>query len=101
MENNFHIWMEGYAATGEHGPAQNISKELFPDGIKANSFDEAVEKYMKAHPKHGIEDRGIQQEPEIKNPLYKEMTNYRKRPRFAIWACGLFDNEIDARKSFG
>ena len=36
----FEIWMEGYAATGEHGTAQMIGKGF------GSTFDEAVKDYM-------------------------------------------------------
>lgn len=71
----FEIWMEGYTATGEHETAQMIGKGT------GSTFDEAVKDYMSKNPKNGIEENG--------------------RSSWSIWACSLFDNEADARKSFG
>jgi hypothetical protein len=73
----FEIWMEGYIATGESGTAKMIGKGT------GRTFDEAIMDYMTKNPNHGIEK------------------NTRGRSNWAIWACCLFDNETDARKSFG
>jgi len=83
------IWMEGYAATGERQGAQKIG-EYF-----AKNFDEAIEMYKKEHPTtHGIERK------ERKRFINQEA--YDKRDaEYEIWACSLYDNEKDARKSFG
>lgn len=84
----FEIWMEGYAATGEHGTAQKIG-----EGTGEN-FDDAVKDYMSKNPKHGISEN--------KRARYLTEEGYTKRKsNWNIWACDLFDNESDARKSFG
>ena len=70
------LWMEGYAATCEHSPAQNLGT------YEALDLDEAVKHYMEGHPDSVEWDRF-------------------GRGRHAIWACEIFDNEVDARKSFG
>lgn len=74
----YQIWSEGYAATGECSDAQLIAT------IQAESFDEAVRKYVDAVPSL----KAYYQ--------YNEQTGYH-----SIWACRLFDNEEAARKSFG
>ena len=84
----FEIWMEGYAATGEHGTAQMIGKGF------GSTFDEAVKDYMSKNPKHGIEENG-------RNRYISEDAYKNRRSNWNIWACSLFDNEADARKSFG
>jgi hypothetical protein len=84
----FEIWMEGYAATGEHGTAQMIGKGF------GSTFDEAVKDYMSKNPKHGIEENG-------RNRYINEDAYKNRRSSWNIWACSLFDNEADARKSFG
>jgi len=84
----FEIWVEGYAATGERGIAQMIGKGF------GNTFDEAVEDYMSKNPKHGIEKND-------KNRYMNEQAYQNRRSNWNIWACNLFDNEVDARISFG
>ncbi len=84
----FEIWMEGYAATGEHGTAHMIGKGF------GSTFDEAVKDYMSKNPKHGIEENGRSRY--ISEDAYKN-----RRSNWNIWACSLFDNETDARKLFG
>lgn len=84
----FEIWMEGYAATGEHSPAQKVGEGL------GNTFDEAVRDYMNGTLNHGIEEN--------KRSGYTTEEAYNnRRSNWNIWACMLFDNEKDARKSFG
>lgn len=70
----FEIWVEGYSATGEHSPASFIGKS------EGEDFFYAVKNFIKKNKNTGIEFRdGV----------------------FVIWGCRLFDNEADARKSFG
>lgn len=69
----FEIWCEGYAANSERCRAALLGK------YEAETWDEAVGKYMADNPKRITKDsRG-----------------------YTDWGCRLFDNEIDARKSFG
>ncbi len=84
----YEIWMEGYAATGESSGAQ-----LIGDG-EGNTFDEAVKDYMSKNPEHGIK-------PNERNGYISEEAYTHRRSNWNIWACSLFDNEADARKSFG
>lgn len=87
-KKEFDIWMEGYAATGEHGTATLVGKGT------GETFDEAVRDYMSKTPNHGIE--------EVTRNRYSSEENYNNRKsNWHIWACRLFDNEADARKSFG
>lgn len=75
---NFEIWVEGYMATGESGKAM-----LFGN-INAGSFDEAVAKLL-----------------EIK-PSLKPYYNYNEKTgTHSYWGCRMFDNENEARSSFG
>ena len=70
----WHVWIEGYAATGEHGRAQ------FVGAVHAATFEEACKK--------------------LHNPRWGNYGHDRKgRPTY--WACRLYDNEADARKEFG
>jgi len=69
----YQIWSEGYAATGERAPAS------FEGEVEANSFHEACILLLK--------DR-----------LDKDSQG---NCRMSVWGCRLFDNEAEARKSFG
>lgn len=84
----YEIWMEGYAATGEYGPAQMIGKGI------GTTFDEAVKDYMSKKPNHGIEENG-------RKRYTTDEAYYNRKSNWNIWACNLFDNEADARKAFG
>lgn len=89
----YEIWMGGYRATGEYGTAQKIGESIGVD------FADAVRNYMKTHPTSGIEERG---DPKIANDeLAGERMREMHKPSFSIWGCHLFDNEKDARKTFG
>ncbi len=88
MPQTFEIWVEGYAATGEHGTAQMIGTGT------GDTFDEAVQDYMKWNPKHGIKENGRGRY--VSDEAYKN-----RRSNWNIWGCNLYDNEADARKSFG
>lgn len=75
------IWMEGFAATGQSEKAQLIGV------YEAETFDEAVQKYIQGEiAEHGTSTVEL---------------NRFGQGRHAIWGCELFDNETDARKSFG
>lgn len=76
VSRNISLWMEGFAATGESGTAQYIGT------YNAKDLDDAVKQYMEVRPNSVHWDRF-------------------GRGRHAIWACEIFDNEADARKSFG
>lgn len=76
----FDVWVEGYAATGQSAPATFHGKHW------AETFDEAC----------------IYALGELLDKDDKEKDGYRRRDgRLCVWACRCFDNEIDARKSFG
>lgn len=70
----FDIWSEGYAATGESGPAYLMGK-----GSGA-TFREAVISFMES-------------KPELKSSFNEETLTH--------WGCKLYDNEKDARAAFG
>lgn len=84
----FEIWIEGYSATGEYGTANKIGNGI---GI---TFDEAVKDYMSRKPKHGIEENE-------RSRYISEQAYQNRRSNWRIWGCNLFENETDARKSFG
>lgn len=73
----YSLWMEGYSATGQSSTAEFLG--VF-DGV---SFNDACDNWSKT----------------IKQPEYYKPGTDEHRPSY--WACKIFDNEIDARKSFG
>lgn len=83
----YEIWSEGYMATGEHGTAHLHCK------INANSFDEAVELANK--------NENLGAEKYDRRSFMSEEYYQNRRSNWKIWGCALFDNEADARKSFG
>lgn len=82
---SFEIWTEGYAAIGESGTATYHGDSISEDFIQAckiklgSSDSFRVEKIMVKW------NRG--------NPVYELQAS--------LWGCRCFDNEDDARKSFG
>lgn len=71
-KKEFNIWMEGYACTGNHSGAQFIGTGV------GETLKEAVLELHSREPIQSLNDEGT-----------------------AIWGCRLFDNETDARQSFG
>lgn len=69
----FQIWAEGFAATGQSGKAF-----LFGESEGAD-FQEACDRFFARREYKGFYNPG----------------------RLTHWGCKLFDNEQDARKSFG
>ncbi|MCK4826614.1 hypothetical protein KA005_63320 [bacterium] len=74
----YEIWMEGYAATQESDIAQYVGS------VEAKSFKEACIKFSKT------EEATEKQWEEFFNPT-----------DLSFWGCRLYDNEADARKTFG
>ena len=112
----FEIWSEGYGATGGESDATFLGNAM------GNTFDEACENFRQP------EDVPRQWTMRGEDPiLIKKGTplnldknsdgTYRRgsyrgesapgvnranlKGNYSIWACQLFDNEADARKSFG
>lgn len=86
----YEIWVEGYRATGESATASSWGTYL------AESFDAAVAVML-------------EEQPQLKE-YYERKQRYGERNAdgimplitvHQIWACRLFDNEADARKSCG
>ena len=90
----YDIWSEGFAATGERSGAILLS-EGYPE-IYAHSFDEAVEKLVKMWKG----DKKLFQKSTPSRYMSPEAYENR-RSNWSFWACNLFDNEQDARVSFG
>lgn len=99
MEKEFEIWCEGYAATGERGAAYYYGKSF------GETFDEAVINFR--HPEDLKADWGgitltVKGQPLNLDKDEKQPDGYRRHGgRLCSWACRFFDNEEDARKSFG
>ena len=70
----YEIWSEGYRCTGDSGEA------MLHGRIKADTFKEACIAFA-------LKDRRF-------NPYFNPET-------MTYWGCRLFDNERNARKSFG
>lgn len=69
----FEVWREGFRVTGQSATAELV------DTVKASDFRSACSKVAQKH---------------SWGPLYNES-------RLTYWGCRLFENEADARKSFG
>ena len=76
VRRSISLWVEGFAVTGERQGASMIGT------YEATDLDDAVKQYMETHKGDVDWDRF-------------------GRGRHAIWACEIFDNEGEARKSFG
>ena len=70
----FDIWMEGFCTNGSKGTAS------YEGTFEANTFEEACEKWADT-----LSDRSL----------------FKSSPHPNFWGCALYDNEQDARKSFG
>ncbi|HTB99873.1 MAG TPA: hypothetical protein VK705_04265 [Ferruginibacter sp.] len=88
----YEIWEEGYSATGEHGGAIFLGKSI------GRSFKEACCKLMCEKHLEYLKEVQSDEYNGYDNPndgwSYDPSTNTK-------WGCHLFDNEVDARKSFG
>jgi len=76
MSNKYEIWIEGYQATVDNNVAQCLARDQV-----ANSFKEACVNFAKT-------------------TTVKQYGTYNEKNN-SFWGCRLFDNETDARKSFG
>lgn len=81
------IWMEGYAATGESATASMIGE------YEAIDWDDAVRQYKEQYPHHVDTKRVPKNIKSVRDDSFTKI--------YSIWACRLFDNAADARKSFG
>lgn len=75
----YSLWREGYAATGQSSTATYLGE------FEGSSFNDACDNWAKT-----LDEESLK--------YYKPGTDER-RPSY--WACRIFDNEMDARKSFG
>lgn len=91
----FEIWIEGYSITGNSSNASFIGKAM------GETFEEAC--------------RNFEEPEDVPNPyayMGDDLPKFDKRKGDklkldenrnypSIWACRLYDNEVDARRSFG
>jgi len=93
----FEIWSEGYAATGERSGAHYYGKST------GNDFIEALENFR--YPEDIIQEWTKEVIVKKGSPLGLDRNADGSLRLFggkpASWACRYFDNEADARKSFG
>jgi hypothetical protein len=92
MENKYYeVWIEGYAATGEHAPAYRLTHQGDPDTVwKGISFQQACVNAL-----NELNWDMLSTMPQaLGHSHYNPKTN-------SYWACRFFDNEEDARRSFG
>lgn len=75
-DNCLTLWKEGYAITGQNSDATYLGN--FP----TNSLKEAVKQFKESKEKEGLE-----------NSIDLE--------KLTDWGCRFFNNEADARRSFG
>lgn len=80
------VWVEGYAATCEHGTAHCLGT------TEADNFIEAAKKLWRKKYLPAYEG-----DPHIADDYF----SINKKGIPCIWGCRCFDNEVDARKSFG
>jgi hypothetical protein len=108
----FEIWSEGHAASGEHSSAYFYGKS------KGDTFDDACvnfrhkEDIICEHTGELTIKKGTGLALDVNSDGLYSRANYagdkingkekiNKIGNYKIWACQLFDNEIDARKTFG
>ena len=72
----YELWTEGHTATGESGEA------TFHGKFKGNTFKEAIQAF-----KDTLTDERSIRCVDVENEKF--------------WGCRFFDNEADARRSFG
>jgi len=85
-EKLYEIWAEGYSCTGQSSGA------MLKGIVEASSFLEACRKLFK-NDDYYSEER-----------IYQNLTTgkfFTKKEDPHYWGCKLFDNETEARKSFG
>lgn len=80
----FNIWIEGYLTTGMEGIPSTA--QLIAEDVEGEDFMDAVKNWYYKHP---VENERNYGEFSIRGGVP------------CLWGCRLFDNEVDARKSFG
>jgi len=93
------IWIEGYSITGNSAEASLIGKAFGETFEEACRNFEQPENIMRVWPMPNEDPILTHKGEKLKLDLNKDGSLRNGRP--SIWACKLFDNEADARKSFG
>lgn len=75
------VWVEGYCATGEQQNAQLVGE------VEAIDLEDAIQQLYKL--RYPDESRR------------KQYLRKREDGHWVEWGCRIYDNEADARKSFG
>jgi len=89
MEKEYEVWTEGFAATGQRSDATCHNTK-----VKAKSFIEACKKVL-----GDSLDRNEDKTLRLSQNKYPTQDGEINVPM--VWACGCFDNEEQARESFG
>lgn len=87
----FDIWSEGY--DGIYGS----SKAFKLTSIEATTFDEAMEIYIKIK----FKDKALIPYRAEREQFVSDEAFKNRRTDWYFWGCALFDNEEDARQTFG
>lgn len=74
MRTLFEIWTEGFVTNGERGSAMKYGE------WRGSNFQDACNGFAKNHP---------------------EFAKYYRKEDMTWWGCRIFDNQLDAIKSFG
>ena len=78
----YQVWMGGYAATGDHAPAE------FCGEYDAESFVEACAAW-------------VNEDKKERKKYFNPNNSIFSPPRPTYWGCSFYDNEADARETFG
>jgi hypothetical protein len=78
--NKYEVWMEGFIISGQEGKAHRVVSEQGKTLWEGETFKDAVKQAVQ----EAIKDK-----------------QYYDPERNTYWGCRFFDNEAEARKSFG
>lgn len=90
---NIQVWAEGYMATCEHGEA------ILLGTFEAENFDDAVKQWLATIPEEQVPKYYEHKERMVLDP--EAPLGRSLKWIHTYWACRLYDNEADAKKSFG
>lgn len=97
----YQVWSEGYAATGERSGARlegEAVAENFDDACIAVCCDRLDKEPDGSYRRGTYRQTGpLGYIP----PGIERLKAIERKGNYSIWGCQLFDNEQDARKSFG
>ena len=98
----YEVWTEGYAATGESSGAMchSVTGADYMHGDKGTPYKVKAESFVEAC-KKVLGDELDEMDGELRLSQSKVRTQDGRIHVPMIWACRCFDNEKQARKSFG